>query len=77
MDWPAQSPDLNPIEHVWHLLKLRLNKYPTRPTREEELERRIHIEWYKITKEECQRYIDSMPAQIKAVIKSKGGPTRY
>jgi hypothetical protein len=77
MDWPPQSPDLNPIEHVWHLLKLRLNKYPTRPTREEELERRIHIEWYKITKEECQRYIDSMPARIKAVIKSKGGPTRY
>ncbi|KAK4512393.1 uncharacterized protein ATC70_003092 [Mucor velutinosus] len=45
MDWPPQSPDLNPIEHVWHLLKLRLNKYPTRPSTKEELERRINIQW--------------------------------
>ncbi|KAK4520308.1 uncharacterized protein ATC70_008441 [Mucor velutinosus] len=77
MDWPPQSPDLNPIEHVWHLLKLRLNKYPTRPSTKEELERRINIQWYKITEKECQKYIDSMPARIKAVIKSKGGSTHY
>ncbi|KAK4513350.1 uncharacterized protein ATC70_005344 [Mucor velutinosus] len=77
MDWPPQSPDLNPIEHVWHLLKLRLNKYPTRPSTKEELERRINIQWYKITKKECQKYIDSMPARIKAVTKSKGGSTHY
>ncbi|KAK4515261.1 uncharacterized protein ATC70_002871 [Mucor velutinosus] len=77
MDWPPQSPNLNPIEHVWHLLKLRLNKYPSRPSTKEELERRINIQWYKITEKECQKYIDSMPARIKAVIKSKGGSTHY
>ncbi|KAG2199892.1 hypothetical protein INT46_009832 [Mucor plumbeus] len=36
-DWPAQSPDLNPIEHVWYQLKRRLNTYPTGPTNKEEL----------------------------------------
>ncbi|KAK4520233.1 uncharacterized protein ATC70_008365 [Mucor velutinosus] len=77
MDWPPQSPNLNPIEHVWHLLKLRLNKYPNRPSTKEELEWRINIQWYKITEKECQKYIDSMPARIKAVIKSKGGSTHY
>ncbi|KAG2190219.1 hypothetical protein INT46_002569 [Mucor plumbeus] len=76
-DWPAQSPDLNPIEHVWYQLKRRLNTYPTRPTTKEELEARITSEWYKFTKNDCLKYIDSMPARIKAVIRSGGGPTRF
>ncbi|KAG2208413.1 hypothetical protein INT46_009614 [Mucor plumbeus] len=76
-DWPAQSPDLNPIEHVWYQLKRRLNTYPTRPTTKEELEARITSEWYKFTKNDCLKYIDSMPARIKAVIRSGGGPTCF
>lgn len=77
LDWPAQSPDLNPIEHVWHQLKRRLNKYPTRATTTLQLQDRIEKEWYKFTKEDCLKYIDSMPKRIQAVIRSKGGPTRY
>ncbi|KAG2194675.1 hypothetical protein INT46_004217, partial [Mucor plumbeus] len=76
-DWPPQSPDLNPIEHVWNQLKRRLNAYPARATTIAELEARIHQEWYKFTKEDCLKYIDSMPNKIKAVIRSKGGPTGY
>ena len=33
--WPAQSSDLNPIEDMWRLLKIRLNKYDTPPKRYE------------------------------------------
>ena len=77
LDWPAQSPDLNPIEHVWSELKRRLDTYQKCPTTKEELTNRISTEWNKFTKEDCLRYIDSMPKRIEAVIKSKGGPTAY
>jgi hydroxymethylpyrimidine pyrophosphatase-like HAD family hydrolase len=49
LDWPAQSPDLNPIEHVWHQLKLRLNKYPTRATTISELEESDVNYWQSFT----------------------------
>ncbi|KAG2204907.1 hypothetical protein INT46_002676 [Mucor plumbeus] len=77
MNWRARSPDLNPIEHVWYLLKRHPNAFPTRPTTKEELEQSIATEWYKLTKKGCLKYIDSMPERTKAIIKSKGGPTKY
>ncbi|KAG2198234.1 hypothetical protein INT46_009013 [Mucor plumbeus] len=77
LDWPTQSSDLNPIEHVWFQLKQRLDNYMTKPTTKEELANRISVEWDKITQKECLRYIDSMPSIIEAVIKSNGGPTSF
>ncbi|CAO3610762.1 unnamed protein product [Mucor fragilis] len=76
LDWPAQSPDLNPIEHLWHQLKQKLYAYPTHPTSTHEIESRIETEWYKVSKKQCLRYIDSMPKRIAKVIKAKGGPIR-
>ncbi|KAG1444232.1 hypothetical protein G6F55_012392 [Rhizopus delemar] len=60
-DWPAQSPDLNPIEHVWHQLNLKLSCYERRAKNTDELWERVEKVWNGFDKELCQRYIDSMP----------------
>jgi len=75
--WPAQSPDLNPIEHLWHHLKRRLAEYPEPPKGIMELWERVEGEWNKIGAEVCQNLIESMPRRVEAIVKAKGGYTKY
>lgn len=78
MDWPAQSPDLNPIENMWRLLKIKLNEYDTPPKGMNELYERVVHTWYNvITVEDCRKVIDSMPSRIEECIKAKGYWTSY
>ena len=75
--WPAQSPDINPIEHLWVSLKHALQQYSRPPKGVHELWDRVREEWNKIPPETCQQLIESMPRRIQAVIKAKGGHTKY
>jgi transposase len=77
LQWPPQSPDLNPIEHLWHSLKRRLAAYETEPSGMHELWQRVEAEWDRIPVQECLDLIESMPRRIAAVLKAKGGHTKY
>ncbi len=77
LDWPAQSPDLNPIEHLWFQLKNKLNSYPTQPSSIHELWECVQEQWETFTEEECMKLIESMPRRVDAVLKAKGGHTKY
>ena len=77
LTWPAQSPDLNPIEHLWAILKRRLNQYDSPPKGMIELWERIVQVFSSITAHDCRRLIESMPKRIEAVIASKGKWTKY
>jgi transposase len=44
--WPPYSPDLNPIEHLWHHVKSKLGQYDTPPKTKQELFKRFETEWY-------------------------------
>ena len=77
LQWPPQSPDLNPIEHLWAILKRRLNQYEGPPKGVLELWERIEAEWNKIGQEECLKLIESMPRRIQALLKAKGMWTDY
>ncbi len=75
LNWPANSPDLNPIENLWGIVKRKM-RY-ARPNNAEELKATIRATWALITPEQCHKLIDSMPRRIAAVIQAKGAPTKY
>ena len=83
-DWPAHSPDLNPIEHVWALLKQRVKeKYPDLWELKKnkldiaEFTRVLQECWWAIDQAEIDRLIGSLPRRLAAVKKARGWYTRY
>jgi len=77
MQRPAQSPDLNPIEHLWVHLKRKLSTYSEAPGGVFELWQRVRGEWKDITAETCQSLIEGMPRRVEAVIRVEGDQTKY
>lgn len=77
MEWPARSPDLNPIEHVWDELKRRVRARSPAPTRLQELQLAIEEEWNAIPQDFMVKLIRSMKNRLRAVIKARGGNTPY
>lgn len=77
LDWPPQSPDISPIEHLWHHIKMELCKYPTHAKGVWEIWERVEEVWNNIPVEVVRNLIESMPRRIQAVIKAKGGNTKY
>ena len=73
IEWPAQSPDLNPIENMWVLPKIRLFKdYKSPPAGINDLWERTSQTWYSITVEDCRNCIKNMPKRCKQVLERNG-----
>lgn len=85
IDWPAYSPDLNPIEHLWPLLKETMYQlYPdielwrgSETDIAERMEDALVHAWSKIRNTIARNCVASMPERIAAVIASGGWYTRY
>ena len=74
---PPNSPDLSPIEAIWHLLKKRLRALPRLPTSSQELKDTVRRLWDEITVEEIDAQIRTMPERVQAVLAAKRGHTKY
>lgn len=77
LDWPAISPDLNPIENVWGLLARKVYENGHQFSSSSELKRKIQQAWSQISTSTLQTLINSMPDRLFEVIKNNGGNTHY
>ena len=77
MEWPACSPDLNPIEHLWDQLGRAVRRQMTPVSTLLDLRRILLEEWNAIPQIRIQRLVLSMRKRCQATIHAFGGSTRY
>lgn len=75
LDWPSQSPDLNPIEHLWDYVARTVSS--KKSSNLNELFEKIQEIWQNIPQSVIDKLIESMPRRCQAVIKAQGFATRY
>jgi hypothetical protein len=76
--WPANPPDLNPIETIWDLMKDYIQaKYPDVHRSYKRLREAVQEAWESITKETIQELIRGMGDRCIEVILADGGYTKY
>lgn len=75
LEWPSQSPDLNPIENLW--LDLKRAVHAQSSCNLTELEQFCKEEWSKIAVSRCASLIETYPHRLSAVIAAKGASTKY
>lgn len=77
LSWPGNSPDMNPIENLWSIVKRRLKKTNI-TTKVGLIESLIKI-WHHDNeiKDSCVKLVESMPKRIECMLKSKGMHTKY
>ncbi|GFX90104.1 transposable element Tcb2 transposase [Trichonephila clavipes] len=73
LPWPARSPDLSPVEHVWDQLKRRISSCHS----VHDLQLAVQDLWAHLLQENIRCLINSMPVLVAACVAAGGGPTRY
>jgi transposase len=74
---PPSSPDLNPIENVWHLLKTKVSQLPTRATNLDMLWEQVQACWADIDQAYINKIINGMPERAEAIHQARGEVTRF
>lgn len=77
LEWPVNSPDLNPIENVWAHIKRELGYYSEAPNSLDELWTRVEYIWENTEEEFLRQLYESMPRRIRLLYDNKGGHIKY
>ena len=74
--WPANSPDLNPVENIWSIIDDITYRDPA-PKTLDRLKKRLRFAWKNVTQDTLNELAHSMPCRLKNVRKNKGGHAGY
>uniref|UniRef100_A0A667XUS2 Tc1-like transposase DDE domain-containing protein n=1 Tax=Myripristis murdjan TaxID=586833 RepID=A0A667XUS2_9TELE len=77
MEWPALSPDLNPIENLWDQLSRRVEARSSVPQNLNVLRAALQEEWDAMPQQTISRLVNSMRRRCQAVIDAQGHMTSY
>ena len=77
LDWPSQSPDLNPLENLWGIVKWKLKTSPRHASIVDELWEMVKNEWTRISPDTTNTLIESMPERIQEVLKNGGRHSHF
>jgi len=75
LPWPARSPDINPIEHLWDRLGRAIKRRHVQNV--VELQQAVVEEWGLLHQRSIRTLINSMRSRCVAVVRARGGHTRY
>ncbi len=75
MDWPSMSPDLNLIEHLWGILRRKVEEHKI--SNIHQLRDVVMEEWKRTPVVTCEALVNSMHKRVKAVLENNGGYTKY
>ncbi|KAL0200186.1 hypothetical protein M9458_003373 [Cirrhinus mrigala] len=77
LKWPAYSPDMSPIEHVWEALDRRIRQRVPVPANIQQFRTAIEEEWTDIPQATINNLINSMQRRCVALHEANDGHTRY
>ena len=77
MGWPAQSPDLNPIENLWYIMKKHFHRKWAHRRNSIATKALLEFVWIKIEKSYIDKLVESMSKRMQLLVDAEGGPIKY